>query len=117
MVRCRKPPSQTWRTFLENHAKQLVSVDFFTVPTIRFQTLSVFPIPIRDSFPGSRTSSKRMFRLKTYLAASGAVGCDPGYEKLRAEVSLLQMGGDLIGRLAEGEFWVEENQNRGTGSA
>jgi putative transposase len=23
MVRCRKPPSQTWRTFLENHAKQL----------------------------------------------------------------------------------------------
>jgi putative transposase len=23
MVRCRKPRSQTWRTFLENHAKQL----------------------------------------------------------------------------------------------
>ena len=23
MVRCRKPPSQTWRIFLENHAKQL----------------------------------------------------------------------------------------------
>jgi putative transposase len=39
MVRCRKPPSQTWRTFLENHAKQLVSIDFFTVPTIRFQVL------------------------------------------------------------------------------
>jgi putative transposase len=38
MVRCRKPPSQTWRTFLDNPAKQLVSVDFFTVPTIRFQT-------------------------------------------------------------------------------
>ena len=35
-MRSRKPPSQTWRTFLENHAKQLVSVDFFTVPTIRF---------------------------------------------------------------------------------
>src|SRR6266403_2906551 len=26
MVRCRKPPSQTWRTFLENHAQQLVSI-------------------------------------------------------------------------------------------
>jgi putative transposase len=25
MVRCRKPPSQTWHTFLENHAQQLVS--------------------------------------------------------------------------------------------
>jgi putative transposase len=42
MVRCRKPPSQTWHTFLENHAQQLVSIDFFTVPTIRFQVLDVF---------------------------------------------------------------------------
>ena len=29
MVRHRKPPSQNWRTFLENHVKQLVSIDFF----------------------------------------------------------------------------------------
>ena len=42
MVRCRKPPSQTWRTFLENHLQQLVSIDFFTVPTLRFQVLYVF---------------------------------------------------------------------------
>jgi hypothetical protein len=33
---------QTWRTFLENHVNGLVSVDFFTVPTIRFQVLYVF---------------------------------------------------------------------------
>jgi len=39
MVRCRKPPSQTWRTFLQNHLQQLVSIDFFTVPTVRFQVL------------------------------------------------------------------------------
>jgi hypothetical protein len=39
MVRRRKPPSQTWRTFLDNHLKSMVSVDFFTVPTIRFQIL------------------------------------------------------------------------------
>ena len=39
MVRCRKPPSQTWRTFLDNHLQQLVSIDFFTVPTLRFQVL------------------------------------------------------------------------------
>jgi putative transposase len=39
MVHPRKPPSQTWRTFLENHAQQMVSIDFFTVPTIRFQVL------------------------------------------------------------------------------
>jgi putative transposase len=42
MVRRRKPPSQTWRTFLENHVKSMVSVDFFTVPTLRFQILYVF---------------------------------------------------------------------------
>jgi len=32
MLRHRKPPSQTWWTFLNNHLKSLVSVDFFTVP-------------------------------------------------------------------------------------
>jgi len=42
MVRHRKPPSQTWRTFLENHLKTMVSVDFFIVPTIRFEILYVF---------------------------------------------------------------------------
>jgi hypothetical protein len=26
-----KPPTQTWRTFLENHAQQLASIDVFTV--------------------------------------------------------------------------------------
>src|SRR4051795_10446471 len=42
LVRNRKPPSQRWRTFLENHLKSRVSVDFFVVPTIRFQILYVF---------------------------------------------------------------------------
>jgi transposase InsO family protein len=42
LIRHRKPPSQTWRTFLDNHVKSMVSVDFFTVPTIRFQVLYVF---------------------------------------------------------------------------
>jgi putative transposase len=44
MVRRRRPPSQTWKTFLENHVKSMVSVDFFTVPTIRFQILYVFVV-------------------------------------------------------------------------
>jgi putative transposase len=48
MVRYHKPPSQTWRTFLENHAQQLVSIDFFTVPTIRFQVLYVFLVLAHD---------------------------------------------------------------------
>jgi putative transposase len=48
MVRCRKPPSQTWRTFLQNHAQQLVSIDFFTVLTLRFQVLYVFLVLAHD---------------------------------------------------------------------
>ena len=48
MVRLRKPPSQTWRTFLENDVKTMVSVDFFTVPAIRFQVLYVFLVLARD---------------------------------------------------------------------
>jgi len=42
MPRRRKPPSQTWRTFLENHVKSLVSVDFFVVPTIAFRSCTCF---------------------------------------------------------------------------
>jgi hypothetical protein len=41
-------PLQSWRTFLENHLKELVSVDFFTVPTIRFQVLYVFLVLAHD---------------------------------------------------------------------
>jgi putative transposase len=48
MVRRRNPPSQTWRTFLANHVNDLVSVDFFTVPTIRFQILYVFLVLAHD---------------------------------------------------------------------
>jgi putative transposase len=42
MVKKPKPLSPTWRTFLKNHAKDIVACDFFTVPTITFSTLYVF---------------------------------------------------------------------------
>jgi putative transposase len=48
MRRHRRPPSPTWRTSLDNHFTSLVSVDFFTVPTIRFQVLYVFLILAHD---------------------------------------------------------------------
>jgi putative transposase len=37
-----RPPNQTWRTFLRNHAHQLWAADLFTVPTVAFRTLYVF---------------------------------------------------------------------------
>src|SRR6266851_3229587 len=39
--RRRRPPSQTWRTFLTNHVASLVSMDFFTVPTLTGRVLFV----------------------------------------------------------------------------
>ncbi len=41
-IRHRKPPSQTWRTFLDNHVRDIVAVDFFTVPTATFRMLFCF---------------------------------------------------------------------------
>ena len=38
----RRPPAQTWKTFLHNHLGQLVSIDFFTVPTVTLRVLFVF---------------------------------------------------------------------------
>jgi len=44
MVQPRKPPSQTWKTFLRNHVGDMVSIDFFTVPTATFRILYVLVI-------------------------------------------------------------------------
>jgi len=44
MVRSRKPPSQTWRTFLDNHVPDIAACDFFTLPTAMFRVLYVFII-------------------------------------------------------------------------
>ena len=48
MVRQRRAPSQTWRTFLQNHGKDLVAADFFVVPTVFFDLLFVFVILSHD---------------------------------------------------------------------
>ena len=40
----RRPPTQTWKTFLHNHVGQLVSIDFFTVPTVTMRVLYVFVV-------------------------------------------------------------------------
>ena len=44
MIKRRGPPSQAWRTFLDNHAKATIALDFFTVPTATFKVLFVLVI-------------------------------------------------------------------------
>jgi putative transposase len=48
MVRQRRPPSQSWRAFLNNHAKDVASIDFFTVPTAAFRVLFVLLVLSND---------------------------------------------------------------------
>ena len=48
VVRREKPPSQNWRTFLDNHVTTLASIDFFAVPTIRFGVLHAFLVLAHD---------------------------------------------------------------------
>jgi putative transposase len=42
MVKPEHRPSQSWQTFLKNHAADMVSIDFFTVPTATFKIFYVF---------------------------------------------------------------------------
>jgi transposase InsO family protein len=44
MARGRRPPSQTWKAFLRNHAAGIAAVDLFVVPTIGFRLLYVLVI-------------------------------------------------------------------------
>jgi len=44
MPKHRPRPSQTWRTFLANHVRDLVSLDFFTVPTAGLRVLFVLVV-------------------------------------------------------------------------
>jgi len=41
-------PSQSWRTFLKNHAKDVIALDFLTVPTATFKVLFVLIILSHD---------------------------------------------------------------------
>ena len=42
MMRPPKPPSQTWKTFLRNHAEAIAAIDMCVVPTLTFDLLFAF---------------------------------------------------------------------------
>jgi hypothetical protein len=44
MSRVRRPPSQSWRTFLDNHSEAIASIDLFVVPTITLRMLFGFVV-------------------------------------------------------------------------
>jgi len=48
MVKGRGRPSQTWRTFLNNHIKDIASIDFFVVPTVTIKLLFALVVLSHD---------------------------------------------------------------------
>jgi len=39
MAKRRRPPSQTWKTFIRNHAEGIAALDLFVVPTVDLRML------------------------------------------------------------------------------
>src|SRR5262245_30002079 len=48
MIRRRRPPSQTWRTFLRNHAEAIAAIDLCVVPTLTFEWFAVTRHPTAE---------------------------------------------------------------------
>lgn len=44
LIKPERPRSQTWKTFIDNHLKDIVAIDFFTVPTVTFRVLYCFVV-------------------------------------------------------------------------
>jgi hypothetical protein len=42
MTGARRPPSQSWKTFLRNHAHAIAAIDLCVVPTVTFERLFAF---------------------------------------------------------------------------
>jgi transposase InsO family protein len=79
--RPRTPPSQTWKTFLDNHLRDIVAIDFLTVPTATFRVLYVLVIMSHDrrrilhvnvtDAPTSRWTARQMVEAFPYQTAPG----------------------------------------------
>ena len=48
MTRGRKPPSQSWKTFLRTHAEAIAAIDLCVVPTVTFDRLFAFLVVGHD---------------------------------------------------------------------
>src|SRR6267143_5222431 len=90
----RSPPSQTWRMFLTNHVRDLVSIDFVTVPTARLRVLFGHPRPpppARPPLQRDRASHRRLDRpaARRYLPRRLRAALSPprSRQHLRAGVS------------------------------
>ena len=97
MIRCRKPPSQTWRSFLDNHVEDLVSIDFFTLPTATFRILFVFIILRHDRRASSISMSRSILRQSGPRSRALML-----FRGIRRRVTCCETGMESTGRTSNG---------------
>ena len=83
LPRSRKPPSQTWKAFIDNHVNELVSIDFFTVPTATFRVLFVLLVLAHRR--------RRVIQFQRDGASDSGLGCsaNPGSVPRRHGATIL----------------------------
>ena len=118
----KRPPSQTWKTFLQNHIGEIVAIDFFTVPTIRLRVLFVFLVlehqrrkvlhfgvtehpsaewaaqqvveAFAEQAPGGTWSATAMRPTATSFASNQVVGHEGGYQRAPESLAECIRGAD-----------------------
>jgi hypothetical protein len=88
-----RPPSQSWRTFLANHAGQITAADFFVVPTLTYRLLFVLVILAHDRrrivHVANGTSDRHSRGERVTPPLRALRGVDGGVEGLRHRLLLL----------------------------
>jgi len=92
--RPRRPPSQTWKTFLHNHLSGTIAVDFLVVPTVMFRNLYVFFVLSLDR--------RRILHVNVTAHPSGQWAAQQIVEAVGADLAprfLIRDNGGSFGRL------------------
>ena len=79
MVRGRRPPSQSWKTFLRNHGANIAAMDLMVVPTIGF------PPPLCPDHPRSSSTADPIVRC--HLSSDGGVDRATGHRCISVDRS------------------------------
>ena len=107
MPRRRKPPSQSWRTFLKNHVGSTVAVDFFAVPTLTCRILFVSVVLAHDR--------RRILHVNVTRHPTSAWTCQQLRESFPDDCSRLGIrhrhyrSATIFRQAAEGSFAAQES--------